>query len=159
MTKKQTTGELKLEKGRVDNVRIWPGDIRELFEKFPEGVFKQIYLLYPDPWPKKRHAERRFVNDYNIPYLYRLLSEDGELLLATDVSPYVDWALEKMAESGLFQQTKKRIHTHPKGWIPTRYEKKGIEAGRVPSYLIFKKKQKIKKRLDVGKKMRHDRTI
>ncbi|MGN0919754.1 MAG: tRNA (guanine(46)-N(7))-methyltransferase TrmB [Alphaproteobacteria bacterium] len=136
------TGALKLAEGRPDNVRIWPGDIRELFEKFPESYFKRIYLLYPDPWPKKRHAERRFINTYNIPHLYRLLADDGELMLATDVAPYVDWALEKMAESDLFIQTKRAIHTPPKGWIPTRYEKKGIAAGRQPTYLIFKKKQK-----------------
>ena len=136
------TGALRLEDGRVDNVRIWPGDIRELFEKFPDGIFKRIYLLYPDPWPKKRHAERRFINSYNIPHLYRLLADGGELILATDVAPYVEWALEKMAEMNLFKQTKKAIHTAPKGWIPTRYEKKGIAAGRQPTYLIFKKKTK-----------------
>ena len=140
-------GELKLEDGRVDNVRIWPGDIRELFQKFPDGIFKRIYLLYPDPWPKKRHAERRFINSYNIPHLYRLLSDEGELMLATDVAPYVEWALEKMGESGLFKQTKKIIHTPPKNWVSTRYEKKGIAAGRTHTYLIFKKK--IKKVLDV----------
>ena len=108
-------GKLELEEGRVDNVRVWPGDIRELFEKFPEGIFKKIYLLYPDPWPKKRHAERRFINSYNIPYLYQLLADDGELMLATDVAPYVEWALEKIAESGLFRQTKKAVHTPPEG--------------------------------------------
>ena len=63
-------------------------------------------------------------------------------MLATDVAPYVEWALEKMEESGLFKQTKKTIHTPPKDWISTRYEKKGIAAGRIPSYLIFKKKVK-----------------
>ena len=146
-------GKLELEKGRKDNVRIWPGDIRELFEKFPDGTFKRIYLLYPDPWPKKRHAERRFINSYNIPHLYRLLADDGELMVATDVAPYVEWTLEKMAEMGLFRQTKKAIHTPPKGWISTRYEKKGIAAGRVPTYLIFKKKQKnVKKCLTRTKK-------
>ena len=134
------SGELELEQGRVDNVRIWPGDIRELFHKFPDECFKRIYLLYPDPWPKKRHAERRFINSYNIPHLYRLLADNGELMLATDVAPYVEWAQEKMAESNLFKQTKKDVHTPPKGWISTRYEKKGIAAGRKPTYLIFKKK-------------------
>lgn len=147
------SGKLELEKGRVDNIRLWPGDIRELFEKFPDGTFKRIYLLYPDPWPKKRHAERRFINSYNIPHLYRLLADDGELFLATDVAPYVEWTLEKMAEFGLFNQTKKAVHTPPKGWISTRYEKKGIAAGRVPTYLIFKKKQKnVKKCLTRTKK-------
>ena len=138
-------GKLALASGRVDNIRIWPGDIRELFDRFPEGCFKQIFLLYPDPWPKKRHAERRFINTYNIPHLYRLLADEGELIVATDVAPYVDWTLEKMSETGLFWQTKRAIHTPPKGWITTRYEQKGIAAGRQPTYLIFKKKIKNKK--------------
>ena len=146
-------GELKLEEGRVDNVRIWPGDIRELFEKFPDGLFKRIYLLYPDPWPKKKHAERRFINSYNIPHLYRLLADDGELILATDVAPYIEWTLEKMAEFGQFRQIKRAIHIPPKDWISTRYEKKGIAAGRIPTYLIFKKKtKKVKKCLTETKK-------
>ena len=146
-------GKLELEKGRVDNVRLWPGDIRELFDKLPDGCFQRIYLLYPDPWPKKRHAERRFINSYNIPQLYRLLANDGELVLATDVGSYVEWALEKMAEFGVFKQTKKAVHTPPKGWISTRYEKKGIAAGRTPTYLIFKKKvKKVKKCLTCVKK-------
>ena len=81
------------------------------------------------------------------------------MILATDVAPYVEWALEQMDELNLFRQTKKAIHTSPKGWISTRYEQKGIAAGRQPTYLIFKKKQKIKKVLDVCKKMRHDKSI
>ena len=138
-------GKLALAPGRVDNIRIWPGDIRELFDRLPDGCFKQIFLLYPDPWPKKRHAERRFINTYNIPHLYRLLADEGELIIATDVAPYVDWTLEKMSETGIFRQTKRTIHTPPKGWITTRYEQKGIAAGRQPTYLIFKKKIKNKK--------------
>ena len=147
------TGPLALESGRVDNIRIWPEDIRLLFEKLPDGCFDEIYVLYPDPWPKKRHAQRRFINDENIPILWRLLSPKGKLYLATDVLPYAEWALERMNESKLFLQIQKDTSIPPKGWISTRYEQKGLAAGRQPNYMIFQKKdKKVKKCLTKTKK-------
>ena len=147
------TGPLELEEGRVDNIRIWPEDIRLLFKKLPDGIFDEIYVLYPDPWPKKRHAQRRFINDENIPVLWQLLKPKGKVFLATDVAQYAEWALERMRESKLFTQTKKDIFTPPKGWISTRYEQKGLAAKRQPNYLIFQKKdKKVKKCLTNSKK-------
>jgi len=131
---------------RVDNVRIWPDDIRILFPQFPDKSFERIFILYPDPWPKARHAERRFVNQRNIPILNRLLTDTGAVYVATDVSAYADWALEQMQLSGLFEQVHSDTSYPPPDWIPTRYEKKGLLAGRKPTYLIFcKKNDKIKK--------------
>ncbi len=147
------TGKLELEPKRVDNIRIWPEDIRLLFDKLPEGIFNEIYVLYPDPWPKKRHAQRRFINDDNIPELWRLLAPKGKIYLATDVAAYAEWALDRMKESKLFSQIKKDIFTPPKGWISTRYEQKGLAAGRQPNYMIFQKKdKKVKKSLTKQKK-------
>ena len=125
---------------RTDNVRIWPDDIRILFPHFPNGAFEKIFILYPDPWPKARHAERRFVNQKNIPVLARLLSDTGAVYVATDVSAYAEWALEQMDLSGLFCQVHPDTTLPPEDWVPTRYEKKGILAGRKPTYLIFRKK-------------------
>ena len=129
---------------RPDNVRIWPDDIRPLFPLFPAGCFERIFLLYPDPWPKARHAERRFINSRNIPHLARLLSDTGALYLATDVADYAAWALDQMALSDLFVQVHPDPTCPPDDWIPTRYERKGIAAGRKPTYLIFRKKVKKK---------------
>lgn len=55
------TTHLNLEEERTDNVRIWPDDVRDLFPFFQDKLFQRIFLLYPDPWPKARHAERRRV--------------------------------------------------------------------------------------------------
>ncbi len=129
-----------LESGRTDNVRIWPDDIRILFPMFPDGCFERIFILYPDPWPKARHAERRFINHKNIPILSRLLSDTGRIYVATDVSAYAEWAQEKMDESGLFERENTDITVPPADWVPTRYEKKGLAAGRRPTYLVFCKK-------------------
>ena len=127
---------------RVDNVRIWPDDIRILFPHFPDNSFERIFILYPDPWPKARHAERRFVNGRNIPELARLLTPTGAVYVATDVQDYADWAVEQMDISGLFRQVHPNTALPPPDWIPTRYEKKGLAVGRKPTYLIFEKKLK-----------------
>lgn len=129
-----------LEEGRVDNVRIWPDDIRPLFPHFQDGGFERIFVLYPDPWPKARHAERRFINQKNIPELCRMLSQTGCVYVATDVADYASWAVEQMNLSGLFKQVNPDDSIPPSDWIPTRYERKGILAGRRPHYLIFQKK-------------------
>lgn len=136
------TKHANLEAVRVDNVRIWPDDVRKLFPFFKDGLFQRIFLLYPDPWPKIRHAERRFINAANLRHLYRLLTDDGCLFVATDVADYASWTMEQTALDGRFQQINPNIYYPPADWIPTRYEKKGIKAGRKPIYLIFQKSAK-----------------
>lgn len=126
---------------RVDNVRIWDDDVREVFPYFKDGIFQKIFLLYPDPWPKARHAERRFTNQTNQKQLYRLLKDDGYFYVATDVEAYAEWTLEQVAELSLFEQVNGDTAIPPVDWVPTRYEKKGILAGRKPIYLVFQKKK------------------
>lgn len=130
-----------LEAGRTDNVRIWPDDVRLLFGFFKDSSFERVFVLYPDPWPKARHAERRFINQANLHHLYRLLTDTGRLYVATDVAAYAEWAMEQTEQSGLFERVNADIHIPPTDWVPTRYEKKGIAAGRCPNYLVFSKKR------------------
>ncbi len=129
-----------LEPGRVDNVRVWPDDVRELFPYFPNGVFNRVFVLYPDPWPKARHAERRFINAANLKHLSRLMKTGGLLYVATDVAAYAEWTLDQIAQNGLFEQINKDTSCPPVDWVPTRYEQKALNAGRTPVYLVFQKK-------------------
>ena len=76
--------DITLEDGRVDNIRIYDDDVRLLFAALPDNSFDKIYLLFPDPWPKKKHANRRFVNPDNLQELARLLKNGGILQIATD---------------------------------------------------------------------------
>ena len=129
-----------IEVGRVDNVRIWADDIRLVFPYLADSVFERIFVLYPDPWPKARHAERRFINQTNLSDLYRLLSPTGRLFVATDVIGYAEWVKEQLAVFGKFKQENKDLLKAPEDWVPTRYEQKGLEAGRQPIYFVFSKK-------------------
>lgn len=145
---KEDTG---LEKGRRDNVRIWPDDIRLVFPYLPDGIFERIFVLYPDPWPKARHAERRFINQNNLPELYRLLTPTGRLFVATDVIGYADWVQEQMKIFKKFSLNNKDLHKTPEDWVPTRYEQKGILAGRQPIYFVFSKKNCLTERKKAAK--------
>jgi len=140
-----------LEAGRVDNVRIWPDDIRLVFPYLPDAIFDRIFVLYPDPWPKARHAERRFINQENLLELYRLLSPKGRLYVATDVVGYAEWVQEQMKLFKNFKQENKDLHCSPEDWVPTRYEQKGIAAGRQPIYFVFSKKKCLTRGKKVGK--------
>lgn len=82
--------------GRVDNIRVYDDDIRLLFARLPNAFLDRIYLLFPDPWPKKRHASRRFVNPENLKELARILKPGGILRIATDHKIYKAWTLRQM---------------------------------------------------------------
>lgn len=129
-----------LEEGRSDNVRIYADDVRKLFPFFTDESFERIFVLYPDPWPKARHEDRRFLGPKNLKEIARLLISGGELCVATDVASYAVWTIQQAESSDLFIQTNEDIYQSPPDWVSTRYEQKGLKAGRRPVYLTYIKK-------------------
>jgi len=131
----------KLRQARVDNLVIHPGDVRDLFDVLPEGSVQKVFLLYPDPWPKKRHHRRRAVTpDYLAP-LARVMAAGAELLVATDIADYVRQTLEEVPRHGF-----EWLAGGPSDWrcpwddwVSTRYERKALREGRVPHYLTFRR--------------------
>lgn len=119
------------------NVRLHPGDARDLIELLPPASLDRVFLLYPDPWPKARHHRRRFVNPDNLALLHPAMAPGAELRFATDVADYADHALEAVATFGGFR-TEAPDGPWP-GWPGTRYEAKALRAGRRPHYLTFVK--------------------
>ncbi len=122
-----------------DNVRVFADDIRQLYPEFDDKTFDEVYLLFPDPWRKKRHSDRRFINEDNILSVHRLLKTGKQFIVASDDPTYIDWVDEKMPEYKDKFELVLRTDIRPEGWIPTRYENKAIRAGRVPVYYFFKK--------------------
>ncbi|MDD5587121.1 MAG: tRNA (guanine(46)-N(7))-methyltransferase TrmB [Alphaproteobacteria bacterium] len=120
---------------KLSNIRIFPEDARQLLDKLPEGCLAGCFVLYPDPWPKKRHAERRFINAENLDRLARTLKPGAELRLATDVAGLADWMRGQVKGHPEFEIVYDSP-APPADWVETRYEKKGVTAGRAPRYLI-----------------------
>lgn len=127
-----------IERAGVGNLRIHPGDARDLLDVLPAGVLERVYLLYPDPWPKKRHWKRRFVSAENLDALARAMRPGAELRIATDIADYVRHSLERIAAHPAFFWTAERPSDWREpweGWPSTRYEAKALTEGRPPHYL------------------------
>jgi len=131
-----------IEAKTIANVRLHFGDALFLLEWLPPAALARVDLIYPDPWPKRRHWKRRFVQDQSIAALARILRPGGEFRFATDIADYAAWTLKHVIRSSTFAWTAERADDwrHPwAGFSGTRYEAKAKRAGRVPCYLIFRR--------------------
>ncbi len=115
------------------HLRLWPQDARHLLGLLPEGSLDRLFLLFPDPWPKARHAKRRFVNPTLLPLVARALRPGAEWRIASDDPTYQGWVAEVMAEQDLFEVPPPAT-ARPEGWPGTRYEAKALREGRSPLY-------------------------
>jgi len=126
----------------IGNIRLHHADAVDLLDWLPQNSIGRIDLLYPDPWPKRRHWKRRFVNAPNIARLARVLRPGGEFRFATDWANYAEWTLLRLTRATAFSWTAERADDWRKPWpgfTPTRYEAKAIREGRVPCYLVFRR--------------------
>ncbi len=131
----------KVRKAEVENLRIYPGDVRNLFDVVPAETFEKAFLLYPDPWPKKRHHRRRFVTPEFLEPLHRALKPGAEFRVATDIPDYVRQTLQEVPKAGFewLAEGPTDWRAPWSDWISTRYEQKALREGRVPHYLTFRR--------------------
>ena len=126
----------------LSNIRLHHGDAIEVLTWLPAASLARVDLIYPDPWPKRRHWKRRFVQDQSVAELARILRPGGEFRFATDIADYAAWTLKHFIRSADFAWTAERAddwrHAWP-GFAETRYEAKAKRAGRRPCYLIFRR--------------------
>ena len=86
-----------LQAAGADNVRIWNEDVHRLLHHLQDGSFAAIYVLFPDPWPKRRHQARRLIQSATLARLRDLLVPGGRLVLASDDPGYQVWMLYCLA--------------------------------------------------------------
>ena len=129
-----------VEQRAVANIRIHDGDAREVLAWLPEGAISRIFMLFPDPWPKKRQLKRRLLALETVKELAWVLAPGGELRFASDDGDYAAQALVLIGRSGLFEWAAARPadwRERPADWPETRYERKAVGAGRKLIYLKF----------------------
>ncbi|NDW04591.1 tRNA (guanosine(46)-N7)-methyltransferase TrmB [Jiella sp. 40Bstr34] len=125
-----------------ENLRLFDDDATLVLDWLPDATLDAVDLNYPDPWPKKKHFKRRFVNAKNLDRFARVLKPGGIFRFASDIDTYVDWTLRHVAEHPAFEWTARRPadwHEPFAGWLGTRYEAKAIREGRRPAYLTFRR--------------------
>ena len=121
------------------NLRLWPDDGRILLRALPDRCLDRLFLLFPDPWPKTRHAKRRFVHPDNLALLARVLKPGAEWRVASDDPTYQAWVAEVMRGQTFFDLAPPAA-VRPDVWPPTRYEAKALRAGRMPLYWVFRRR-------------------
>ena len=131
----------KIRRAGVDNLRVHPGDARDIFDVLPAASIAKAFLLYPDPWPKTRHHRRRFVTAEYLAPLARILKPGAEFRVATDIPDYVRQTCEQVPLQGFDRDRARQddLHRPWDDWISTRYEQKALREGRVPHYLSFRR--------------------
>jgi tRNA (guanine-N7-)-methyltransferase len=134
---------MALEREPLANIKVFDEDATRLLDWLPTASLDGIDLLYPDPWPKKKHWKRRFVSKVNLDRFARVLKQGAQFRFASDIGTYVNWTLLHCRAHAAFEWQAARAadwRQPYEGWPGTRYEAKAILEGRPPAYLIFIRK-------------------
>ena len=126
----------------LSNIRIWDDDVRLILPALPAAGLASVYIMFPDPWPKKRHAARRILQADMMNVLAQLIRPNGQLVLASDDPTAKTWLLQTALAHAQFRWTARRPADwrHRPSQLPaTRYMNKAEEAGRHPSWFVFER--------------------
>ena len=133
----------EIEKRALTRIRPQMGDARDVLDILAPQSIGRVFLLYPDPWPKKRHHKRRFVSEQSLTQLGRVMRPGAIFRVATDIPDYCRWTLGHVLRHSDFEWLAERPQdwrNPPPDWVPTRYEVKAKAAGRTPIYLNFRRR-------------------
>ncbi len=131
-----------IEEQNLQNIRLHFGDAVELLDWLPDAALARIDILYPDPWPKRRHWKRRLLQNTTIAALARVVRLGGVVHFATDWADYAAWTLERFLHAPAFLWTAERAADWREPWpgyVTTRYEAKAKREGRIPNYFVFRR--------------------
>jgi tRNA (guanine-N7-)-methyltransferase len=132
-----------IETHNIGNIKLFAGDAAELLAWAPGNSLDRIDLIHPDPWPKRRHWKRRFVQDLNVAAMARVLKPSGEFRFVCDIDDYVAWTLAHLMRSPDFTWMAERTDDWRQPWdgyTMTRYGRKAEREGRQATYLRFRRR-------------------
>lgn len=133
----------RIEAGRLDNIRIWNEDSRPLLESLGPACLERVIVLFPDPWPKRRHAARRLIAPATLDQLARIMADGALLRLASDDRGYIRWALSALLRHPDFLWEAERAddwRLRPADQPETRYEAKARAKGIAPVFLTLRRR-------------------
>ncbi|MAV98366.1 MAG: tRNA (guanosine(46)-N7)-methyltransferase TrmB [Rhodobiaceae bacterium] len=132
----------EIERHKLNNIRIHDDNVIDIIENLPNEILSSIFILFPDPWPKKRHHKRRFISQNNLKKIHHVLKNRGRLVLATDHKDYLHSILLNVNINDQFEwlcENTDHFYSKPYEFPKTKYERKAIKNGRRPVYLTFEK--------------------
>jgi tRNA (guanine-N7-)-methyltransferase len=132
----------QIEAHNIANIRLFAGDAAELLAWAPPRSLVRIDLIHPDPWPKRRHWKRRFVQDATVNAMARILKTSGEFRFVSDIDDYCAWTLAHLVRSPDFEWMAERAADWQLPWpdyTMTRYGRKAEREGRKAAYFRFRR--------------------
>lgn len=126
----------------LGNIRLHPDDVRPLLRTLPEASLARVFILFADPWPKRKHLKRRLINATLIAMLARAMRRGAELRIATDIADYARTILMAFQTTDQFRWRAAGPddwRLRPADWPETRYERKANREGRRSVYLTFER--------------------
>ncbi len=132
----------RVTRDRLDNIRIHPDDARDLLEALAPASLEHVWLLHPDPWPKRRHARRRFVNPEGLDLVARALRPGGLFTVVSDDPVYIRWTAMRMSERTDFDWQAlgpEDWRRPPPDWVETRYARKAAREGRADVFFQYRR--------------------
>ena len=131
-----------IDEQQLGNIRIWPNDVRLILPEISTASLAGAYIMFPDPWPKRRHSGRRILQPAIVDQLAKMIRPGGSLVLASDDPTAKSWLLQAMMLHVGFVWTARR----PADWRQrpidspaTRYMKKADLAARQSSWFHFRR--------------------
>jgi tRNA (guanine-N7-)-methyltransferase len=126
----------------INNIRLHFDDALPLIAWLPDSSLMRIDLIHPDPWPKRRHWKRRFVQDEIVCQLARILRPGGEFRFVTDIADYAAWTLQRLFRSHDFDWVAQCADDWRNPWpgfVATRYHAKAAREQRPSCFLVFRR--------------------
>jgi tRNA (guanine-N7-)-methyltransferase len=130
----------KIYDDKISNIKLFQQDARELLLNFSDEQIDRIFILFPDPWPKAKHAKRRMINPESLEIFYRVLKTGGKIRVATDHSIYKEHTLEVFENFKKFTPVFKSVDEltiEPQDHFKTRYQTKNMAKAQKPFFMDF----------------------
>lgn len=118
-----------IDENNLNNVRLYDDDVRTILPLFPKAAISRTFILFPDPWPKRRQQKRRLIQPAFLDELSNVMAPDAHLRFATDVASYADEALARFLTHPAFDWTAECANDwkqQPADHEATRYQLKKL---------------------------------
>lgn len=130
-------------KAGLRNILVYDDDANHVLDWLPPSSIGQVYVLFPDPWPKRRHRKRRLLTAEGIARIARVMRSGAPFRFASDIADYAEMVQEGIAASPHFDMAPGLLEKRPEDWPLTRYAEKAMEAGRSCQFFIFARNSRI----------------
>ena len=125
-----------IKENNINNIKIFPDDIRLLLDQSPKKVFDSVIIICPDPWPKEKHHKRRLINKSFLEMVHDFMKDDSNIYISTDWENYAESISELFVKNKLFKPSSNK--SFQKDSL-SKFERRGKDEGRELFEFNYKK--------------------